>query len=88
VAGGRVFYRDANGTPHLVQRKELGSLVARGVIADDTPIFDTSLTDAKAWRERFVRPARESWVASLLSPGQASQSSSRSATNSSSAKNG
>jgi hypothetical protein len=88
VAGGRVFSRDENGKPQLAHRKELASLVAQGVIGDDTEVFDTSLTDAKAWRERFVLPARESWVASLLSPAHASQSSRRSATNSSSAKKG
>lgn len=90
VAGGRVFYRDAKGAPQLALRKDVASLYAKGVITEDTPVFDTSITDAKAWRERFVKPARESWVASLLSstPAHASQSSSRSATNASSVKKG
>ncbi len=88
VAGGRVFYRDAHGQAQLATRAELPTLAARGTVTEDTPVFDTSLTDAAAWRERFVQPAGESWVASLLAPAHASQPSSRSATNSSSVKNG
>ena len=88
VAGGRIFYRDAHGQAQLASRAELPTLAARGVVSEDTPVFDTSITDAAAWRERFVQPAGETWVASLLGPAHASQPSSRSATNSSSAKNG
>ena len=82
VGGGRVFYRDANGRSQCVPRKHVAS-----VVAADTPVFDTSVTDARAYRERFVRKARETWVGSLLS-AQASQPSSRSATNASSVRNG
>lgn len=91
VAGGRIFYRDAHGQAQLANRAELPTLAARGVVSEDTPVFDTSITDAAAWRERFVQPAGETWVASLLQPARpahASQPSSRSATNSSSTKNG
>jgi hypothetical protein len=88
VAGGRVFYRDTRGQAQLANRAELPTLAARGVVREDTPVLDTSITDAAAWRERFERPAGETWVASLLAPAHASQLSSRSATNASSAKNG
>jgi hypothetical protein len=88
VAGGRVFYRDAQGKAQLANRAELPQLAARGTVTEDTPVFDTSITDAAAWRERFVQPAGETWVASLLAPAHASQPSSRSATNSSSVRNG
>jgi hypothetical protein len=88
VAGGRVFYRDAEGRPQLATRADVSTLAARGVLADATPVFDTSITDARAWRDRFERPLRDSWVASLLDPAHASQPSSRSATKSSSDKNG
>jgi hypothetical protein len=88
VAGGRVFYRDDKGTPRMALRKEVPTLFERGVITEDSPVFDTSLTDARSWRERFERPARETWVASLLVPAHANQSSRRSATNSSSVKKG
>jgi hypothetical protein len=88
VAGGRVFYRNERSEPQLASRTELPSLAARGVLNADTPVFDTSITDARAWRERFVQPARATWVAALLAPAHASHASNRSATNSSSAKDG
>jgi len=87
VAGGRVFYRDETGEPRLALRQEMPALFSRGVITADSRVFDTSVTDARSWRERFERPARETWVASLV-PAHANQSSSRSATNSSSVKKG
>jgi hypothetical protein len=88
VAGGRVFYRDANGKARLADRADLPKLAARGTVTENTTVYDTSITDAAAWRERFVQPAGETWVASLLAPAHASQPSNRSATNSSSVKNG
>lgn len=88
VAGGRVFYQDADGHPQLATRAELPSLGARGILTERTAVFDTSITDAGAWRDRFVRPARDTWVGSLLTAPHASHASSRSATKSSSAKKG
>ena len=87
VAGGRVFYRDAEGRPHLALRNEVPTLVAQRVLTDDTAVFDTSITDAASYRSSFERPARESWLAALMRP-QSSQSSSRAATKSSSVRNG
>ena len=88
VAGGRVFYRDDSGRPQLASRADVPKLAASGVVADDTPVFDTSVTEARAWRQRFEQPASETWVASLLAPTHANQPSSRSATNSSSVRKG
>lgn len=88
VAGGRVFYRDDTGI-HVAKRNDVRALFERGTLSSDTPVYDTSLTDAQGYRDRFQRPARESWLAALIPPSvQANQSSSRSATNSSSARNG
>ena len=87
VAGGRVFYRDASGATQVAQRKDVAALHARGVLTSDTPVFDTSVTDARVYRERFEQPAGGSWVASLMTP-HASQASNRSATNASSARKG
>jgi hypothetical protein len=88
VGGGRVFYRDARGHPRLALRKEIGTLSAAGHLTDTTPVFDTSVTEAQAWRDGFERPAGETWVGSLLSSAQASQPSNRSATNASSVRKG
>lgn len=61
VAGGRVFYRDADGQPKMAPRHEVPRAVTM-----DTNVFDTSLTDAGSYRAGFERPARETWVRSLV----------------------
>jgi hypothetical protein len=66
VGGGRVFYRDPNGTVHCVTRDQLTESVAEGAIVDETAVFDTSVTTAGEWRARFEVPARETWVGALL----------------------
>jgi hypothetical protein len=87
VAGGRVFYRDETGAPQLAQRRDLSQLSARGMLSKETSVFDTSLTDARSYRERFESPARATWVGALLE-SQTSQVSSRAETNASSARKG
>ena len=81
VGGGRLFYRDASGRSQTAPRKDAAS-----VIDAETPVYDTSVTDARSYRESFLKKASETWVGSLLT--QSSQPSSRSATNASSARNG
>ena len=87
VAGGRVFYRDARGAAQTTRRADVAALVAREELTPETRVFDTSVTTATGWRDRFELPARETWVASLL-VSYASQPSKRSATKSSSVRNG
>jgi hypothetical protein len=87
VGGGRVFYRDPLGAPQVASRREVGELAAAGAITDATRVFDTSITNVGAYRARFEAPARDTWVSTLLER-QASQPSSRSATKSSSVRNG
>ena len=67
VGGGRVFYRDASGRSQITTRREVPK-----VIEPETPVYDTSVTDARTYRDAFVRKASETWVRSLL-PAQASQ---------------
>jgi hypothetical protein len=88
VAGGRVFYRSRDGLPRVAKRGDVGRLGATGELTPDTPIFDTSITEARSWRDTFERPARDTWVASLLPRDQDIQSSRRSTTNASSVRNG
>jgi hypothetical protein len=66
VGGGRVFYRDADGCVHCATRDQLPRLAAEGAITDQTAVFDTGLTTAGEWRERFEAPARDTWVGQLL----------------------
>lgn len=62
VGGGRVFYR-ANGSIETTDRSEFVARVGRGEVKGETPVFDTSLTDAAAWRTRFEQPASAAWTA-------------------------
>jgi len=88
LAGGRVFYRDKQGRAHMALRSEIARLASARVIDEDTRVLDTSLVTVGAFRERFERSARDSWVGSLVARAQASQESSRAATNSSSVRKG
>lgn len=66
VAGGRVFYRDEDGTVRTVPRATVRDLVASGAITATTRVLDTSLTRLADWRARFEVPAAESWLAAYL----------------------
>ena len=66
LGGGRVFYRDAAGHVQCVARDRVGELAVSGAVTAATPVFDTSLTTAGEWRERFEAPAGETWVGGLL----------------------
>ena len=66
LGGGRVYYRDANGRVNVSTRTAFNALAHDGRVGPDTPVFDTSITTAGAWRERFERPVRESWQAELI----------------------
>lgn len=70
VGGGRIFYRDADGRIACVSRAEFARRAGTASVADDTPVFDTSLTTASAYRERFEQPAAASWHAALFATGR------------------
>ena len=66
LGGGRVFYREAGGAVTTVARNEVPDAVASGKLTSKTPVFDTALTSAEAWRTKFEVPADETWTAALL----------------------
>lgn len=66
VGGGRVHFRDAAGAIRTVPRHEFSEHAARGDVTAQTLVFDPTVATAAEWRERFERPARESWHAALL----------------------
>ncbi|MEW5915354.1 MAG: hypothetical protein AB1762_03070 [Gemmatimonadota bacterium] len=66
VGAGRVFYRAERGDVVCLSRADFTVQAARGAIAADTPVFDTSVTTAGEYRERFEQPAKETWHAALL----------------------
>lgn len=67
LGGGRVYYRDAQGSINVTTRAAFNQLVVDGRIGPDTPVFDTAIATAAAWRQEFERPMRESWHAQLVS---------------------
>lgn len=71
VGGGRVFYRDGDIGIACVPRAEFCVRAAAGRITDDTPVFDTSITSAGAYRERFEQRAAASWHATLFPTSRA-----------------
>lgn len=66
VTSGPVFWRDANGVVQLSERPAFRALGASGEITGLTPVFDTTVLSAGAWRTRFEVGAAESWHARLL----------------------
>ena len=66
LGGGRVYYRDSDGRVTAATRTAFNVLARDGRIGPDTPVFDTSLTTASAWRQAFERPVRESWHMQLI----------------------
>ena len=65
LGGGRVYYRDVDGQVVTTSRAAFAALARDGAVGPDTPVFDTSLTTASAWRHEFERPTRDSWHAQL-----------------------
>src|SRR3954469_5804665 len=61
LAGGRVFWRDADGTVRAADRPRFAAAAREGQVAAATPVFDTSVTTAGDWRGRFERPAGDAW---------------------------
>ena len=62
VGGGRVFYRTADGI-ETATRDQFVEQVKRGEVAKTTPVFDTGVSAASAWRTRFEQPAGSAWTA-------------------------
>jgi hypothetical protein len=71
LAGGRVYWRDADGQVRGGDRADLRRAAGAGQVGPGTPVFDTTVTTAGDWRARFERPLAESWharVAGVAAP--------------------
>lgn len=66
VGGGRIFVRDPDGAVRLTTRPELKAAARAAELSPETPVFDLTAQTLAEFRERFERPARESWAAPLL----------------------
>ncbi len=66
VGGGRIFYRVADGAIVCVSRADFAARAAARSIGDETPVFDTAVTNAASYREQFEKAAGTSWHGELL----------------------
>jgi hypothetical protein len=66
LAGGLVFWRDADGIVQSAPRATFAAHAAAGHVRAETPVFDASVDSAGAWRRDFERPASSSWHARWL----------------------
>jgi len=62
VGGGRVFYR-VGSEIRAATRDEFIERIKRGEVRGETPVFDTSVTGARAWRTDFEQRAASGWTA-------------------------
>ena len=65
VGGGRVFYRTQAGID-TASREEFVNRVRAGEVGRETPVFDTGITDAASWRQKFERPAGQTWTSAYF----------------------
>lgn len=63
---GMVYWRDVTGAVVAMDRPAFRAAAAGGQVHEDTPVFDTTVITAGAWRAAFEVPARASWHARLL----------------------
>ena len=66
LPAGQVYWRDAGGEIKNCDRAEFARLAKTGLVGAATPVFDTTLVTAGAWRDTFERPAGESWHHRLI----------------------
>jgi hypothetical protein len=65
VGGGRLFYRTRSGI-ETATRDEFAERVKHGDVGRETPVFDTTVTDAAEWRTKFEQPAGKTWTAQFF----------------------
>lgn len=67
LAGGLLFWRDANGLVQRGTREQFAAHAASAHITAATPVFDLTVTSLGDWRRAFERPAADSWHGRYLS---------------------
>lgn len=73
LGGARVYYRDPTGAVRATPRLEFARLMESGTVSDNTPVFDTTLSTAGAYRNSFERQLRDSWHGALQVRAQSSE---------------
>ena len=71
LPAGRVYWRDATGAVTSGDRAAFSARSAEGQVTAETPVFDTTVNTASAWRSTFERRAHETWHRTLLRASRA-----------------
>ena len=66
VGGGRVYYREPDGSVVSATRDLFASLGVAGDVTAATPVFDTTVQTLGEWRERFETTLAASWHAQIV----------------------
>ncbi len=56
LGGDRVFYRVGTESIVVADRESFAALAGKGLVAESTPVFDTAVTSAGAYRRAFELP--------------------------------
>ncbi len=67
VGGSRVFFQRRDGEVETTSRAGFAAKATSGEVDADTPVFDTTVTTATAYRTAFTSRAGDSWHRDLLS---------------------
>ncbi len=66
VGGGRVYYRESDGSVVSSTRELFAALGVAGEVDAQTRVFDTTVQTLGEWRERFETSLASSWHAQLV----------------------
>lgn len=66
IAGGQIFWRNADGTVERTTREQFAAHAAGGTIGAHTRVFDVSVTTLAGWRQAFELEVSSSWHARYL----------------------
>ena len=68
LGSDRIFYRAGAEAILTTDRRSFTALAAKGLVDENTTVFDTAVTEAGAYRNGFEKPAGSSWHRELLRP--------------------
>lgn len=66
IAGGQIFWRNADGVVERASREQFAAHAAGGTVGAQTRVFDVSVTTLAAWRQQFEVEVAASWHARYL----------------------
>ncbi len=68
IAGGQIFWRNADGVVERSTREQFAAHASGGAIGAQTRVLDVTVTTLSGWRTHFELDASASWHARYLEP--------------------